>query len=49
VYETVVPDSLTYQTSQCAWSTLRSYDIDARGKNHGLLLGSVGWTATLAA
>jgi 16S rRNA G966 N2-methylase RsmD len=49
VYETVVPDSLTDLTSRCDWSTLRSYDIDARGKNHGLLLGSVGWTATLAA
>jgi 16S rRNA G966 N2-methylase RsmD len=45
VYETVVPDSLTDVTSRCAWSSLRSYDIDAPGTNHGLLLGTLGWTA----
>jgi hypothetical protein len=46
VHETVVPDSLTDLTSRCDWSLLATYDIDAPGKNHGLLLGTLGWTAT---
>ena len=44
VYETVVPDSLTDLTSRCDWSHLRTYDIDPPGENHGLLLGTLGWT-----
>lgn len=44
VYENVVPDSLADLTSRCDWSLLKTYDIDAPGKNHGLLLGTLGWT-----
>ena len=44
VYETVVQDSLTDVTSLCNWSDLKTYDIDAPGKNHGLLVGTLGWT-----
>jgi hypothetical protein len=44
-YETVVPDSLAELTSRCDWSLLKTYDLDAPGKNHGLLLGTLGWTA----
>jgi len=44
VYETVVPDSLTDLISRCDWSLVKTYDIDAPGKNHGLLLGTLGWT-----
>ena len=44
VYENVVADSLTDLTSRSDWSLLRTYDIDASGKNHGLLLGTLGWT-----
>jgi hypothetical protein len=46
VHETVDPDSLTDLTSRCAWSSLRTYGIDASGKNHGLLLGTIGWTVS---
>jgi hypothetical protein len=45
VHECVVPDSLTDLTSRCDWSQLKTYDIDPAGKNHGLLLGALGWTA----
>lgn len=45
VYETVVPDSLADLTARCDWSLLRTYDLDAPGRNHGLLLGTLGWTA----
>jgi predicted RNA methylase len=45
VYESILAESLTDLTSRCDWSRLKTYDIDARGKNHGLLLGALGWTA----
>jgi hypothetical protein len=45
VHETVLPDSMTALTSRCEWSTLETYDLDAPGRNHGLLLGTLGWTA----
>jgi hypothetical protein len=45
VHETVVADSLTDATFRYDWSVLRTYDIDAPGRNHGLLLGTLGWTA----
>jgi hypothetical protein len=45
VYETVEPDSLADLTSRCDWSLLKTYDIDAPGRNHGLLLATLGWTA----
>jgi hypothetical protein len=44
VYDVIVPDSLTDVTSRCAWSVLKTYDIDAAGRNHGLLLSTLGWT-----
>jgi 16S rRNA G966 N2-methylase RsmD len=44
VYETVLPDSLTAVTSRCEWSTLEAYDLNAPGQNHGLMLGTLGWT-----
>jgi hypothetical protein len=45
VYESVLPESLADVTSRCDWSLLKTYDLDARGMNHGLLLGTLGWTA----
>jgi hypothetical protein len=45
VFERVVADSLTDLASRCDWSLLKTYDIDAPGQNHGLLLGTLGWTA----
>jgi 16S rRNA G966 N2-methylase RsmD len=44
VHETVVPGSLTAVTSRCEWSAVRTYDINAPGHNHGLLLSTLGWT-----
>jgi hypothetical protein len=45
VHETVVPSSLSAVTSRCAWSALNGYELNAPGQNHGLLLGTLGWTA----
>lgn len=44
VYERVDPGSVAELTARFAWSALRIYDIDAPGRNHGLLLGARGWT-----
>jgi 16S rRNA G966 N2-methylase RsmD len=43
VYEKVVAASLAEAAARCEWSQLETYDIDAPGHNHGLLLGTVGW------
>jgi hypothetical protein len=43
VHETVTADSVAAATSRCAWSELRIYDLDAPGRNHGLLLSTLGW------
>jgi hypothetical protein len=44
VYEMVVPASLSELRSRFDWSALRIYDLNMPGQNHGLLLGSKGWT-----
>jgi hypothetical protein len=44
VYETVSPRSLDEVTRRFQWSALKVYDIDAPGQNHGLLLGTRGWS-----
>jgi 16S rRNA G966 N2-methylase RsmD len=46
VYETVVLDSLADVTARLDWAFRKTYDIDAPGKNHGLILGTLGWTPT---
>ncbi len=43
IHETTNPGSLNDATSQFDWSTLKTYDINAPGKNSGLLLGTHGW------
>jgi hypothetical protein len=43
-YERVVPASLSEVRSRFAWSALHAYDIDPPGRNHGVLLGTLGWT-----
>jgi hypothetical protein len=45
VYERVEPSSLAELTTRFAWSALRVYDFNTPGKNHGLLLGTRGWTS----
>lgn len=43
VYETVVRRSLAAVAARCDWSAVKTYDFDAPGHNHGLLLGTLGW------
>ena len=44
VHESALRDSIIDVSSRCLWSTLVVYDINARGQNHGILLGSLGWS-----
>jgi hypothetical protein len=44
-HERLVADSLTDLTTRCDSSLHVTYDIDAPGRNHGLLLGTLGWSA----
>jgi hypothetical protein len=43
VYETVEPGSLAELKSRFDWSTLRIFDLNLAGQNHGILLGTKGW------
>jgi 16S rRNA G966 N2-methylase RsmD len=43
LYETVEPESLDDLASMLDWSSRTTYGIDAPGRNHGLLLGTIGW------
>ena len=43
LYEKVNPPSLTQLQTQFDWSQLHIYDIDEKGRNHGILLGTKGW------
>jgi hypothetical protein len=44
VHESTRSDSIIDVSSRCSWSTLAVYDVNARGQNHGILLGSLGWS-----
>jgi hypothetical protein len=44
VYESVDPASLAETERSLEWSTLRVYDFNVEGHNHGILLGTRGWT-----
>ncbi len=44
VFEQVQQDSLAEVTAQLTWSALKIYDINAAGHNHGVLLGTSGWS-----
>jgi 16S rRNA G966 N2-methylase RsmD len=44
VYEASDPDGLEDVVSRFDWSTLAVYGIDPPGRNHGLLLGTRGWS-----
>jgi len=48
VYETVNSDSFADVTGRFQWSALKVYDIDAPARNHGLLLGTRGWSVRAA-
>jgi hypothetical protein len=43
VYETVNIDSLVELTGKLDWSTLKMYDLNVPGRNHGILLGTLRW------
>jgi hypothetical protein len=43
VYEKVSAPSLNQIRTRFEWSELCIYDINEKGRNHGILLGSKGW------
>jgi hypothetical protein len=43
VYENVEGDSLTEVQQRFDWSEMRSYRLNASGRNHGILIGTKGW------
>jgi len=43
VYEKVSAPSLTHLQTRLEWTELRIYDINEKGRNHGVLLGTKGW------
>jgi hypothetical protein len=44
VYEKVNTGSLTELHANLDWSMLKIYDLNVGGRNHGILLGTKGWT-----
>jgi hypothetical protein len=44
LYENVEADSLAEVQRQFDWSDVRSYRLNAPGHNHGILIGTKGWT-----
>jgi len=44
VYEKVMANSLADLRELLDWSEMRVYDINAPGRNHGIVLGTKGWT-----
>jgi 16S rRNA G966 N2-methylase RsmD len=44
LYETVQADSLVELNAWFDWSALRVYRLNAPGQNHGIVLGTKGWT-----
>lgn len=43
VYEKVNGDSMSELKAKLDWSTLKVYDLNAAGQNHGILLGARSW------
>ena len=43
VYEKVSAPSLTEIRRRLDWTALHTYDINEKGRNHGILLGTKGW------
>lgn len=43
VYEKICTPSLIQVQARFDWSELRIYDINEKGRNHGILLGTKGW------
>jgi hypothetical protein len=47
VYEKVSTPSLTQIQGRLDWTELRIYDINEKGRNHGILLGIKGWAGLM--
>ena len=43
VYENVSASSMGQLQAQLDWTELRVYDLNEKGRNHGILLGTKGW------
>ena len=43
IYEIVRPVSMVELKARFDWSTIRIYDLNVQGQNHGILLGTKGW------
>jgi hypothetical protein len=43
LYERVSASSLAELQTHFGWSEVRFYDINEKGKNHGILLGTKDW------
>ncbi|SRR6266478_2549429 len=43
VYEIVAPVSMVEVRARFDWSKARIYELNVRGQNHGILLGTKGW------
>jgi precorrin-6B methylase 2 len=43
VYEKVSASSLSQLQARLDWTELRVYDLNEKGRNHGILLGTKGW------
>ena len=43
IHETVDPTSLMDVSARFKWSSVKSYENDAPGQNHGLVLGTIRW------
>ena len=43
IHEIVRPVSMVELKARFDWSTVRIYDVDVPGQNHGILLGTKGW------
>jgi hypothetical protein len=49
VYEVVLPVSMAELTARFDWSTLRIFQLNTPGQNHGILLGTKGWAPQVIA
>jgi hypothetical protein len=47
VYEKLITESLSELETNLDWSELRIYNLNTVGRNHGILLGTKGWTPEL--
>jgi len=47
IHERVDPYSVAEIMGRFTWSSTTTYEIDAAGENHGLLIGTIRWKAGL--